>query len=193
MSQGRTSVLIALALAVVGALAWVLLKPAPSAAASLTNRSLFVVMVATAALLAFRFRSASGTWPIVLVSTSAGLFFLAVSVLFVVHLGAVLSLPLRSASASYDFRFYSLLLLGVVGFVPGALGLGTWRGLTRGIEASWRRATRACFVLLMVNVPLIPLQDFAVAFSICGASVLAGLSLARTLIRAQELNGRGHS
>ena len=186
MSQGRTSVLIALGLVVVGAVAWVMLKPGPSAAASLTNRSLFVATVATAAFLAFRFRSASGPWPIVVLSSSAGLFFLAASVLFVAHLAAVLSLPLRSASASYDFHLYSLLLLGVVGFVPAALGLGAWRGLTHGIEASWRRATRACLVLLMVNVPLIPLQDFAVAFSICGISVLAGLLLARSLIQAQE-------
>ena len=35
-----------------------------------------------------------------------------------------------------------------------------------------------CLVLLAVNIPLIPLQDFAIALSISGASVLVGLLLA---------------
>ena len=179
MSQLRTGALIALALVVSGAVAWVTLKPGPSAAATLTNRTLFVVIFGATALFAFRFRSASAALPIVIVSWTTGLFFLAASVLFAAHLGAVVSLPLRAASGSYDFHLYSLLLLGVVGLVPSVLGVRTLSGLARGTGVCGKRATRMCFALLAVNIPLIPLQDFAVALSISGASVLVGLLLAR--------------
>ncbi len=178
MSQLRAGALIALALVVFGAVAWVTLKPGPSSAATLTNRTLFVVILGLAAAFALRFRSASTSLPILIVTWTTGLFFLAASVLFAVHLGAVVSLPLRAASGSYDFRLYSLLLLGVAGFVPSILGVRTLSGLVRGSAASSRRATRMCFVLLAVNIPLIPLQDFALALSISGASVLGALFLA---------------
>ena len=59
--------------------------------------------------------------------TNRALFvgILGATALFAVHLGAIVSLPLRSASPSYDFRLYSLLLLGVVGLLPAVFGLFT--------------------------------------------------------------------
>jgi hypothetical protein len=143
---------------------------------------LFVAILGATALFAFRFRSASGSLPIVIVAWSTALFFIASSALFAVHLGAVVSLPLRSASPSYDFRLYSLLLLGVVGLVPAVFGLFTLPGLARGVVASRKRATRICLVLSAVNIPLVPLQDFAFALSISGVSVLAELLLLRSRV-----------
>ena len=189
MSQVRTGALIALALVVLGAVAWATLKPAPSSAATFTNRVLFVAILGATALFARRFRSDASSLPIVVVALTTGLFFLAASILFAAHLAAVLSLPLRSAAASYDFRLYSLLLFGVVALVPAILGLRTLPGLVRGMGASTRRATRLCLVLLALNVPLIPLQDFAVALSISGVSVLAALFLLRN--RMHEGGGPG--
>ncbi len=179
MSQLRVAVLVALALVVFGAVAWVTLKPGPSLAATLTNRALFVFIMSAATLFAFRSRSAPGSLSIAIVAWTTGLFFLAASTLFAAHLGAVVSLPLRAAAAPYDFRMYSLLLLGVVGIVPSVLGMRAIPGLARGTLAcgSRRRARHACFALLAVSIPLIPLQDFAIALSISGASVLVGLSL----------------
>ena len=186
MSRARTGALIVLALVVLGAVAWVTLKPGPSPAATLTNRSLFVAILGATALFAFRSRSASSSLAIVIVAWTAGLFFVAASALFAVHLGAVLSLPLRSASAAYDFRLYSLVLLGVVGLVPALIGLRTLPGLARGAAASRTPAARICLVLAAVNIPLIPLQDFAVALSISGVGVLAQLLLLRSLLHEER-------
>ena len=186
MSRVRTGVLIVLGLFVLGAVAWVTLKPGPSSAATFTNRTLFVGILGATALFAFRFRSASSSLPIVIAAWSTALFFVASSALFAVHLGAVVSLPVRSASPSYDFRLYSLLLLGVVGLLPAVFGLFTSPGLTRGVVASRRRATRLCLVLSAVNIPLVPLQDFAVALSISGVRVLAELLLLRSRVHGES-------
>ena len=187
MSQLRAGALIALALVVSGTVAWVTLKPAPSPAATLTNRALFVVIFSATALFAFRFRSASTSLPIVIVAWTAGLFFLAASALFAVHLGAVVSLPLRAESGSYDFRLYSLLLLGAVDFIPSILGVRALPGLSRGTLACRKRATHMCFVLLAVNTPLMPLQDFAVALSLSAFGVLVGLFLTRYLAHEEQV------
>ncbi len=185
MSKGRNGVLILLGLVVLGVLAWVTLKPAPSPAATLTNRILFIAILAAGAALVVRARRAGSSLPVATVASAAGLFFLAVAVLFVGHLGGVLSLLLRSTSTPYDFRFFSLLLLGVVGLAPAVQGLRAWPGLARSANSCWRRSLRACLLLLAINVPLIPLQDFAVAFSIAGTGVLASLWLAQVHFEAQ--------
>jgi hypothetical protein len=148
---------------------------------------LFVAILGATALVGFRFRSAASSLPVVIVAWTTGLFFVAATALFAVHLGAVLSLPLRSAVVSYDFRLYSLLLLGVVGLVPAILGLHTLPGLARGGVPARGRATRICLVLLAVNIPLIPLQDFAVAFSISGVCVLAELFLLRSRVPKERV------
>ena len=77
MSRLRTGVLIGLGLVVVGATAWVTLKPGPSPASTFTNRTLFVAILGATALFAFRFRSASSSLPIVIVAWSTALFFVA--------------------------------------------------------------------------------------------------------------------
>ena len=175
----RSGVLVLLGFVVLGTLAWGTLKPAPSPAATLTNRILFAGIVAATLFLVVRIRRTGSSFLVATVGSTAGLFFVAVSVLFAAHLGGVLTLPVRCSSTPYDFRFYSLLLLGVVGLAPAVQGLRASPGLARSANESWRRATRACLLLLAINVPLIPVQDFAVAFSIAGTAVLASLWLAR--------------
>ena len=69
MKQLRAGALIALALVVFGAVAWVTLKPGPSPAATLTNRALFGVIFGATAWFAFRIRSASESVSIMIVAT----------------------------------------------------------------------------------------------------------------------------
>ena len=186
MSKARNGVLILLGLVVLGVLAWVTLKPAPSPAATLINRILFIAILAAGTALVVHTRRAGSSLPVATVASAAGLFFLAVAVLFIGHLGGVVSLLLDSTlSTPYDFRFFSLLLLGVVGLAPAVQGLRVWPGLARSEKSCWRRALRACLLLLAINVPLIPLQDFAIAFSIAGTAVLASLWTAQAHFEAQ--------
>ncbi len=44
---------------------------------------------------------------------------------------------------------------------------------------------RICLVLSAVNIPLVPLQDFAFALSISGVSVLAELLLLRSRVQGE--------
>src|SRR3970282_1004141 len=94
------------------------------------------------------------------------------------HLVAVLGRALGGQgsvgadSFSYDFRFYSLVLVGLLILLPGFLCLRHARGLTQGEASAYRHARRATLWLLGVNLPLIPIQGFAVLLS-----VLSGLNL----------------
>lgn len=75
-----------------------------------------------------------------------------------------------SASFTYDFRFYSLFLLGALLVVAGSLCLASIPGLAKRSLASWRMAFWSSAFLLALNLPLAPIQGFGY--------VLGGLSLA---------------
>lgn len=83
----------------------------------------------------------------------------------------------------YDFRFYALVLLGVLLVAAGVACLTSVRRLTRGDEAGRRRALLATFALVALNVPLMPIQGFAVGFAAFAVINLAALGLARTHFR----------
>ncbi len=89
------------------------------------------------------------------------------SLLISAHLLAVLSRPMRVGLAAfeYDFRFYALGLVGVLILIQGVRCLASVRGLLAGEGPGRRRALSATWILLAVNLPLMPIQDFAVAFS----------------------------
>jgi hypothetical protein len=99
------------------------------------------------------------------------------------HFFAVLGRGLRGtglhAAAQafiYDFRFYSLAMLGLLLIVPGVLCLRSARGLTRGEAIAWKNAFWASVVLVVVNGPLIPIQRFAIllgGFAVLNLVVLA--------------------
>lgn len=73
---------------------------------------------------------------------------------------------------TYDFRFYSLLLLGIVIIVPGLVCLRLARRLTEGDMSAWTSALWASGALLLINGPLMPLQGFAT-----GLALFAGINL----------------
>lgn len=71
----------------------------------------------------------------------------------------------RQNAFVYDFHFYSLLLLGVLLITTGAAGATAAAHLARGDRASWRASIAVWTAILAINVPLIPLQGFAILFS----------------------------
>jgi hypothetical protein len=77
---------------------------------------------------------------------------------------------------TYDFRFYSLVMLGLLLVVPGALCLRSARGLTKGEAAAWNNAFWSSIVLVVINGPLIPIQRFAI--------LLGGLAVLNIVILA---------
>lgn len=101
------------------------------------------------------------------------------------HAGAVIGRALRGRGTggaevfTYDFRFYSLVLLGVVIAIPGFLCLVSARGITKGSAQAWKKAVWSSVALLAVNVPLMPLQGFAVGLACIALVNLIGLTASR--------------
>ncbi len=83
------------------------------------------------------------------------------------HLIAVVSLAISGEGSSpagtfvYDFRFYALVLLGMLLMAGGAGCFAPALGLTRGETRSWKTTLWATLALLVINVPLIPVQGLA--------------------------------
>jgi hypothetical protein len=98
------------------------------------------------------------------------------------HLGGVAGVELRRSPIRYDFRVYALLLLGVTLVVLGTRLAAASVGVPRGDGARSRRAVWAAVALLVVNVPLAPIQGFAVAVSIFVSIGLVALLAARARI-----------
>ena len=63
--------------------------------------------------------------------------------------------PLR-----YDFRVYSLLLMGVVLMVQGVRVLRSGVGISRGDAAARRMGVRALLIVLAMSLPIIPIHPF---------------------------------
>lgn len=91
------------------------------------------------------------------------------------HTLAVIGRALRRPSFVYDFRLYSLVLLGACQIAGGLRCLSTsWR-VARGDERAWQAALAATMLLLIVNVPLMPIQGFAGATSMIAVVTLITL------------------
>lgn len=129
--------------------------------------------------------------PLALVAVAAiDLFCGAVIVpLGTAHLVAVVGRALAGKGSGpggtfvYNFRFYSLMLVGVMLVAAGAACLTSVRRLMRGDAAGHRLALWATVALLALNVPLMPIQGFAVGFSAFALVNLAALWLTRTRFR----------
>ena len=78
----------------------------------------------------------------------------------------LLAVAAQLAGKVYDFRAYSLLLLGVVLVLPALVCGTTIPGLLRRERRARRTALAACVWLLAVNAALIPLQGFAVLLTV---------------------------
>jgi hypothetical protein len=91
------------------------------------------------------------------------------------HTVAVIGRALRRPSFVYDFRLYSLVLLGACQIAGGLRCLSASWSVTRGDARAWKAALPAAAMLLAVNVPLIPIQGFAGATSMLAAVMLITL------------------
>lgn len=58
----------------------------------------------------------------------------------------------------YDFRYAGLLLVGITIVYSGVLCLWAVRGLARGERPAWDRALSGTILLLLVALPLIPVE-----------------------------------
>jgi hypothetical protein len=58
----------------------------------------------------------------------------------------------------YDFRYAGLLMVGIMVAYSGVLCLWAVRGLARGERAAWDRALSGTILLLLVAVPLLPVE-----------------------------------
>lgn len=95
------------------------------------------------------------------------------------HLSAVIRKALRAApNFSYDFRFYSLVLLGFSIAILGFMCMFHAAGVTRGSRSSWKGALRSSIWLIVINGPLVPIQGFAILLG--SLSFLNVLALAAT-------------
>lgn len=129
--------------------------------------------------------------PLVFVAVAAINLFCGamIAALGTAHLAAVVGRALAGKGSGpggtfvYDFRFYSLMLLGVLLVAAGVTCLSSVRRLIRGDGGGRRVAVSATVVLLALNVPLMPIQGFAVGFSAFALVNLAALWLTRTHFR----------
>ena len=86
---------------------------------------------------------------------------------------------------AYDFRLAALLLIGMALVFAAALCLLAVRGLVRGQRSACDRALIGTLLLLLVLVPLIPMQpDMAPGLSILAAVNLILLLVARRGLEA---------
>lgn len=69
----------------------------------------------------------------------------------------------------YSFNFYSLVLLGVLLIVAGVSATIETARLALGHRAAWRASLLIWTAILAINLPLVPIQGFAVLFSVLAA------------------------
>lgn len=179
ISEDRPLLYAVLALPILGAVGWGMLAASPGPSTAGANRALLSLVLAAGAVFAWRERSSARLRSLLVTGTACHVFFVAAVALFGVHLAMVLSSPFRADAWVYDFRFYSLLLLGGVGLVQGVAGVASTPGVLRGERPAVGRAARAAWWLLALNAPLVPVMAFAAAFAVGALSVLALLGVSR--------------
>jgi len=79
----------------------------------------------------------------------------------------------------YNFRFYALILFGVVIIIQGLGVMKAARAFVFGGETARRALRRHTLIVLALVVPLIPIQVFASMITILGVVNLAALALVR--------------
>jgi hypothetical protein len=112
------------------------------------------------------------------------------------HLGAVIGEAITGkvsggAAFSYNFRFYSLLLISFVMGVPALICLKATKGLIWKDRAAWKKVSGWSLVLLAVIVPMAPIQGFAAAFAVFVAVNLVLLRMGMKYYTASESAGEG--
>jgi len=134
--------------------------------------ALFTAIGATIWFAATRERGA-----VALVAVGAATFFCGalIASLGSAHTAVVIGRALRGPTFVYNFRLYSLVLLGACQMAGGLRCLSmSWR-VASGDARAWKSALIATMLLLIVNVPLIPIQGFAGATSMIAVVTLITL------------------
>lgn len=94
-----------------------------------------------------------------------------VATLGVAHLVGVVALAIRRGYRNefvYDFHFYSVMLLGVLLTTLGLMANFEADRVARAVRTGWRASLLVWTAILAINLPLVPLQGFAVLFSVIG-------------------------
>ena len=93
------------------------------------------------------------------------------------HLFGVIVTATRGRYPAYEFRFAALLIIGMTVVYGGLVCITAMRGLVRGRRSAWGRAVIGTSLIVLVSVPLIPVQP-----ELAGATaLLAGLNLVALL------------
>jgi drug/metabolite transporter (DMT)-like permease len=103
------------------------------------------------------------------------------------HMQGVMATAARRGY-DYDFRYAGLLLVGIIIAFAGVLCVSAARGLARGQRPAWDRALIGTLLLLLVSVPLLPVdgpgQDNAVSIAIPAVVQLIVLLVMRRRLEA---------
>ena len=109
------------------------------------------------------------------------------------HLVSVLAAAAMGLYATYNFRLAALIIVGMTAVFGGLVCLTAVRGLSRGQRSAWGRALIGTILILLVVVPLGPVQpDMAPTFAILPAlNLLVLLGTGRGLAggASQPING----
>ena len=169
-SQGRWHDAIpegALTSAIVALVSYVLTQPAPMAIATRNNRMMLGALLLATGIFVALIRGSVDQRRL-LASAGGFLYSLSAVTLITVHLIVLATFPFQSGFI-YDFRFYSLILFGGVVLLPSVRCLTATIRLARGNAEASRDLWVPLLMLIALNIPLIPLQDFATLFSVGGA------------------------
>lgn len=156
----------------------------------ITNPIIVVMMAALIVTFTFSYyaRHKGSSMPLAIASGVNFFCGLVVSFLISIHTSVILVFAFAGKSGetgedafTYNFRFYSLMLLGGMVLTLGLFCLRSARQISRGNISGWNRALRASIILILVCAPLIPLQFFAAIFA--GSAILNVIGL--ILIRKQ--------
>lgn len=101
------------------------------------------------------------------------------------HLFGVIVTATRGRYPAYEFRFAALLIVGMTLVYGGLVCITAGRGLARGRRTAWGRAVIGTSLIVLVSVPLIPVQpELAGAIALVTTLNLVALLAAWQEVRA---------
>ena len=142
----------------------------------------FVVVAAATIIAAARLKHASLSLIRLLIAIYGYFAGALIGTFGLAHLVAVVTVAIDRLLQNqfvYGFRFYSLVLFGVLLIVAGLMATVETTRLAQGQHAASRASLAIWTVILAINLPLVSLQGFAVLFSVVAALELLLLASIR--------------